>query len=155
MGVLICTSLFDLFQRAHQICIIHFLQTLLSFSIEVASPISTCQSTKYDLWETVMLLLRHCLVSCYRQSADKQNNQKEIVEEQKCHLWELWLGWIWSCCHLLCTPSPRCILAYDCSGGALSAVPSAGYGAGTGPIWLNNVDCHGNETRLSDCSSNG
>ncbi|XP_027030564.1 lysyl oxidase homolog 2A [Tachysurus fulvidraco] len=39
--------------------------------------------------------------------------------------------------------------------GAVSWVPSAKYGKGEGPIWLDNVHCIGKEASISDCQSNG
>ncbi|NXI54000.1 C163A protein, partial [Chloroceryle aenea] len=36
-------------------------------------------------------------------------------------------------------------------GEALSALSSARFGRGTGPIWLDDVSCTGNETDFSDC----
>ena len=38
---------------------------------------------------------------------------------------------------------------------ARQATRFATHGAGTGVIWLDNVMCTGNETRLQDCRSNG
>ena len=43
-------------------------------------------------------------------------------------------------------------LGYD---GALSAPRGAAFGQGTGKIWLDDVDCVGNETLVSECSHRG
>jgi len=40
-------------------------------------------------------------------------------------------------------------------GGALQATNRANFGQGTGTIWLDNVLCIGNETRIEDCPHNG
>ncbi|XP_067337962.1 deleted in malignant brain tumors 1 protein-like isoform X2 [Channa argus] len=40
-------------------------------------------------------------------------------------------------------------------GHAVSAPTSAHFGRGTGPIWLDNVDCSGQETALSQCTHPG
>ena len=37
------------------------------------------------------------------------------------------------------------------AGGALSAITSAGFGQGPGKIWMDDVDCDGNERRLKLC----
>ena len=41
------------------------------------------------------------------------------------------------------------------TGGALSAITSAGFGRGSGKIWMDNVDCNGNERRLKLCNHVG
>uniref|UniRef100_A0A672HDK9 SRCR domain-containing protein n=1 Tax=Salarias fasciatus TaxID=181472 RepID=A0A672HDK9_SALFA len=42
----------------------------------------------------------------------------------------------------------------DC-GRARSALSNAAFGAGRGPIWLDNVSCFGNESSISDCRHSG
>ena len=43
-------------------------------------------------------------------------------------------------------------LGYD---GALSALKDAAFGQGTGPIWLNRVQCGGSEKSVSQCTHAG
>ena len=38
---------------------------------------------------------------------------------------------------------------------AVEAVTNAGFGSGTGNIWMDNVVCTGNETHIADCSFPG
>ena len=40
-------------------------------------------------------------------------------------------------------------------GDALQATSRASFGQGTGTIWLDNVQCRGNETTIEDCTHNG
>ncbi|KAM9258642.1 scavenger receptor cysteine-rich type 1 protein M130-like [Morus bassanus] len=42
----------------------------------------------------------------------------------------------------------------DC-GPALEAPPYGYFGPGSGPIWMDDVECHGNESALSDCGHPG
>lgn len=42
----------------------------------------------------------------------------------------------------------------DC-GTATSAYQSAFFGAGTGPIWLDDVSCYGTERSITDCRHRG
>lgn len=39
--------------------------------------------------------------------------------------------------------------------GALESLHSAAYGQGAGVIWLNKVQCSGNESAISDCEHDG
>ena len=39
--------------------------------------------------------------------------------------------------------------------GAVSPLSSSHFGQGKGQIWLDNLDCRGNETNLSECPHNG
>ena len=39
--------------------------------------------------------------------------------------------------------------------GAVSAYQGAHFGEGKGPIWLDNVECRGSESRLDQCRHNG
>ncbi|XP_066843096.1 scavenger receptor cysteine-rich type 1 protein M130-like [Anser cygnoides] len=40
-------------------------------------------------------------------------------------------------------------------GGALEALQKAHFGQGSGPIWMDDVKCHGTESVLSDCTHSG
>ena len=40
-------------------------------------------------------------------------------------------------------------------GRALTALNTAAFGRGQGKIWMNNVQCTGNESSLTDCAHNG
>ena len=40
-------------------------------------------------------------------------------------------------------------------GSSGKAIASAGFGQGSGPIWLNNVTCNGNEITLANCDRLG
>ena len=39
--------------------------------------------------------------------------------------------------------------------GSAVKAPEAHFGPGSGPIWMDDVECHGTESALSDCRHNG
>ena len=47
------------------------------------------------------------------------------------------------------------MLKLNCITGFATALPSAHFGQGTGPIWLDTVFCTGSESELLDCSHDG
>ena len=46
-------------------------------------------------------------------------------------------------------------LGYDLTNNTISTRSSTHYGEGSGQIWLNNVNCVGNESNIANCSHNG
>ena len=40
-------------------------------------------------------------------------------------------------------------------GDALEALTNAAFGEGTGPIWMDNIQCTGQETKLAECGFSG
>ena len=56
-------------------------------------------------------------------------------------------GWDWNDAQVVCNELD---LGY-----AVSAIPNAFYGQGSGQIWLDNVDCVGTEGTIRNCSHRG